>query len=208
MLHDPLANRTGNIVHVCASGVACVDKLLQLHDRPFLEMTPTIILLDTPHNDRLKEHGASSSGSASPTAESPSHAEIHAPDEELYGLNLLQKIITEAHLRNISKLIVPIPIISHTSDEQPAGHMTDGAQEAGPDSMSGLAANRGIIRRCLQLGAADVIISPLSSKCIATLEICAYRAQRDAAKEQQTLLDMKRGRQRSWVGINEEKPFA
>lgn len=211
MFRDPSTNRTGNIVHVCGSGVACIDKLLHLHDRPMLEMSPTIILLDTPHDDCLREQGGASSRPASPTSEAQSHAEIHAPDEELYGLNLLQKIITEAHLRNISKLVVPIPIITHTSAEPSTGrteHMTDGAHEHHSESMSGLAANRGIIRRCLEVGAADVIISPLSSKCIATLEICAYRAHRDAAKEQQTLLDMKRGRQRSWVGVNEEKPFA
>lgn len=206
-----IANRCGNIVHVCGSGVACLDKLLQLHDRPMLEQSPTIVLFDTPHDDRLREQATVTSRSPSPTSESPSHTEIRAPDEELYGLNLLQKINTEAHLRNISKLVVPIPIISHASDEtwdRTGGHLTDGALEHPPESLTSLAANREIIRRCLDLGAADVIISPLSSNCIATLEICAYRAHRDAAKEQKILLDMKRGRQRSWVGVNEEKPFA
>lgn len=177
-----------------------------------IDMKPTIILLDTPHNDYIHEP-RSSSRSPSPTSRPRSSAaEIHAPDEDLYGLNLLQKLVTESHLRGIAKLVVPIPIISHPpgSEQQSAGasgQMTDGAQEQYPEDLTSLASNRGIIRRCLDLGAVDVLISPLSSKCIATLEICAYRAQRDAAREQQTLLEIKRGRQRSWVGVNEEKPF-
>lgn len=177
-----------------------------------LDMQPTIVLFDTPHNDYVQERRRTSSRSASPTSESPAYAsEIHAPDEDLYGLNLLQKLVTEAHLRNIAKLVVPIPIISHRPTLPPAeagSQMTDGAQEHESAASTGLAANRGIIRRCLELGAADVLISPLSFKCIATLEICAYRAQRDAAREQQALLEIRRGRQRSWVGIDEEKPFA
>lgn len=192
--------------------MACLDKLLQLHDRSMIDMKPTIVLLDTPHQDFVREERRSSSRSPSPTSEAPScAAEIYAPDEELYGLNLLRKLITEAHLRNIAKLVIPIPIISHRLEDQLASgagsQMTDGTHEQ-PAPLTGLAANRPVIRRCLELGAADVIISPLSSKCIATLEICAYRAHRDATREQQTLLEIKRGRQRSWVGVNEEKPFA
>jgi hypothetical protein len=173
-------------------------------------MKPTIILLDTP-NKGLEESPGLTSRSHSPTSDSSSYAEIHAPDELLYGLNLLQKLITEAHLRNISKLVVPIPIISHPNAEQVSAvseRMTDGAHEHATAPPSSLAANRDMIRKCLDLGAVDVVISPLNSKCITTLEICAYRAHRDAAREQQALLEIKRGRQRSWVGVNEEKPFA
>lgn len=175
-----------------------------------LEMKPTIILLDTPL-ESYHQQPATASRSHSPTSDSASYAEIHAPDEVLYGLNLLQKLITEAHLRNITKLVVPIPIISHHDQEHASAvneRMTDGTHEHTATPFGSLAANRDIIRKCLDLGAVDVIISPLNSKCIATLEICAYRAHRDAAKEQQALLEIKRGRQRSWVGVNEEKPFA
>lgn len=175
-----------------------------------IDMKPTIILLDTPY-EPFPTHSGAASRPHSPTSDASSFAEIHAPEETLYGLNLLQKLITEAHLRNMTKLIVPIPIISRPPHEQLSAvsqRMTDGTQEFTLGSSEGLAANRDIIRKCLDLGAVDVIISPLNSKCIATLEICAYRAHREAAREQQALLGIKRGRQRSWVGVNEEKPFA
>lgn len=195
------------LVHVCSTGAACLEKLIQLHDRYMIELNPTIVLFDTPQDDYLHEN-CSSSQSTSPTFDSSSYPEIHAPDEELYGLNLLQKLITEAHLRNIAKLVVPIPIISRSQADQASATMTDGALEQYAPPLKSIAANRGIIRKCLDLGAVDVIISPLSSKCMKTLEVCILRALRDTAREQKALREIKKGRQLSWVGINEEKPFA
>ena len=203
------------IVHACRSGVACLDKLLQLLDGPMIDLKPTIVLFDAPHHDFAQQEPRASSRPASPASTTPSRpAEIQAPDEELYGLNLLRKLITEAHLRNVAKMVIPIPIISHPSEEQQQLPTAVGEEIIGSSSvrdrrpLTGLAANRPAIKRCLELGAADVILGPLSSKCIATLEMCAYRAHRDAAKEQQALFDIRRGRQRSWVGVNEEEPFA
>lgn len=136
--------------------------------------------------------------------------DIRTPDEELYGLTLLQKLVTEAQLRNVSKLVVPVPVISlpHTDDAATSEHMTDGAVEADVAAPGMLDAYRPLIRKCLDIGAVDVLISPLSPKCIATLEICAYKARRDAAREQQAIMEITRGRKRSWVGVNEQKPFA
>lgn len=173
-----------------------------------LDLKPTVVLLDTPHDERVPEPRTRSM-SPSPSCESDEGADIHTPDEALYGLDLLQKIITEAHLRGMSKLVVPIPMISGSEEPTSATEqMTDGAVEPFTAPLGSLASNRQLIRRCLDLGAVDIIISPLSSKCITTLEICAYRAHRDAAREQQALMEIRQGRKRSWVGVNEEKPFA
>lgn len=136
--------------------------------------------------------------------------DIRTPDEELYGLTLLQKLVTEAHLRNVSKLVVPVPVISlpHADDVTASEHMTDGAVEANVAAPGMFDIYRPLIRKCLDIGAVDVLIKPLSPKCIATLEICAYKARRDAAREQQAIMEITKGRKRSWVGVNEQKPFA
>lgn len=195
------------LVHVCSTGAACLSTLFQLQDGLMTNITPTLVLLDTPFDDQIQDQQRS----ASPTGASTSHTvEIHTPNEDLYGLNLLQKIITEAHLRSMSKLVVPVAVIGHpesavsSSDHQ----MTDGVFETVQTPEATLAANRRLIRACLDLGAVDVLISPLSSKCITTLEICAYKAHRDATKEQKALMEVAKGRKRSWVGVNEQKPFA
>ncbi|WAO88338.1 Phosphodiesterase [Fusarium falciforme] len=206
---QPLLKAFGD-VNVCASGGACLSKLFELQEVSMLDLKPTLVLLDTPHDEPVHESRRRPVSPSPSCTSSTEDVDIHTPDEDLYGLGLLQKIITEAHLRGMSKLIVPIPVISNPQIEHPStnGQMTDGAVEPVVSPLGSLDTNRQLIRRCLDLGAVDVIVSPLSVKCITSLEICAYRAHRDAAKEQQTLLEIRQGRKRSWVGVNEEKPFA
>ncbi|KAH8175886.1 3'5'-cyclic nucleotide phosphodiesterase domain-containing protein [Sarocladium implicatum] len=203
---QPLLNAFGD-VHVCTSGASCIAKLFELQDSASLDIKPTLVLLDTPAQADANQNGSRPSSSSH---DGEGKADIHAPDEDVYGLNLLQKLITEAHLRGVSKLIVPVPIIA-PADSLPsvqAQQMTDGPAERVAAPLGFMPATRHLVKRCLDLGAADVIISPLSAKCITSLEICAYRAHRDAAREQQAILEVRRGRKRSWVGVNEEKPFA
>jgi hypothetical protein len=204
---QPLLDAFGD-VHICATGAACISTVLALQDDTMTDMRPTIVLLDTP-NDGPSARQYPPSRDASPGSR-PSSAEIHTPDEDIYGLDLLQKLMTEAHLRSISKLIVPVPIISHPQalSLDAKEQMTDGAVEPFTAPLSALAISRRLVRKCLDFGAVDVIISPLSSKCITTLEICAYKAHREASREQQALLEVRRGRKRSWVGVNEQEPFA
>lgn len=197
---------------MCATGAACIAQLLQLQDGSMTDMTPTLVLIDTPHDEHISEPRSPSRPSSGRLESSspPGTAEIHMPDEELYGLTLLQKLITEGHLRSISKLIAPVPIISFpdSATSVPSEQMTDGAVETLSIPPGTLTAHRRLIRKCLDIGAVDVIISPLSSKCITTLEICAYKAHRDAARERQAMMEIAKGRKRSWVGVNEHKPFA
>ncbi|EMT65482.1 3',5'-cyclic-nucleotide phosphodiesterase regA [Fusarium odoratissimum] len=189
---QPLLDAFGD-VHVCASGGACLTKLFELQEGSMLDLKPTLVLLDTPNDDPVPEARRRASSPSPSCSSSNENVDIHTPDEALYGLGLLQKIITEAHLRG------------HPTTN---GQMTDGTAEQKPLPLGSLDTNRQLIRRCLDLGAVDVIICPMSTKCITSLEICAYRAHRDAAKEQSTLLEIRQGRKRSWVGVNEEKPFA
>lgn len=158
---QPLLDAFGD-VHVCATGPACISKLLELQDETMMDMKPTLVLLDTPHDERLPSMRSTSRSPSPRSGPRQGAAEIHAPDEEVYGLNLLQKLITEAHLRNISKLVVPVPIITYPQPT-PNNQMTDGAVEPFTAPLGTLAANRQLVRRCLDLGAVDVIISPLSS---------------------------------------------
>lgn len=62
--------------------------------------------------------------------------------------------------------------------------------------------------RYLDIGAVDVLTSPLLPDRLPSLAIHAYRAHKDASKEQRAILEMKRGRKRSWVGVDDSKPYA
>lgn len=204
-------------VHVCSSGAACVSKLLHLHDISMVELKPTLVLIDTPHDEQILE-------SIPPSRDPSPHSRVFnaveldlCVDQELYGLTLLEKIVFETHSRNLSKLVVPIPIITFpllqsppandgSADEAPqAPYVGYLAQEADPSSR--LLTNRGLLRKCLDSGAVDVMASPIHMKSLTTLEVHAYRAHKEALKEQQAIMEIRRGRKRSWVGHHEEKPF-
>ncbi|PFH59628.1 hypothetical protein XA68_12090 [Ophiocordyceps unilateralis] len=205
-LVQPLLDAFGD-VYVCATGEACLSKLIQLQDRVITDPTPTLVLLDTPPDEACSALSSPTSPTHAEPPSPPGGREIRRPDEELYGLTLLQKLVTEAHLRNVSKLIIPVPVLGlPDSTAAASGHMTDGAVET--TGQARLDAHRPLLRKCLDIGAVDVIISPLSATCIATLEMCAYKARRDATREQQALLEFAKGRKRSWVGVNEQKPYA
>ena len=203
-------NRTSP-VHVCATGTSCITKLFDLHDTPTIAHKPTIVLIDTPHDEPISERSDRSRSPSPHSAQSHEHENGDLiSEQELYGLRLLERIVTEAQLRKLSKLIVPIPLFSHQSRDAPSGN--DGPDNVGVEAHSlapnGRAAHPKLLKKCLEIGASDVMASPLHIKSIASLEVHAYRAHKDAVKERQALLEVRKHRKRSWVGVNGEKPFA
>lgn len=205
-------------VHVCSNGLTCLSKLFHLHDNSLVELKPTIVLIDTPHDEQIIETPASRDHSPHSRASGDGRAES-IPEEDLYGLKLLERIVYETHLRNLSRLVVPIPIVSFPLLQSPSAN-NEASNEKGrrayasylaekPDPRAnGTLTNRALLRTCLDSGAVDVMASPLHMKTLTSLEVHAYRAHKKAAKEQQSYLEIRRGRKRSWVGIHEEKPFS
>lgn len=177
-----------------------------------VDMKPTVILLDTPYQDPIPDR--SRSRSRSPHSPPEEDSENH--EEELYGLALLQRIITESYVRNMSKLVVPVPIIAFPRPDSPDAskissdvheEITNAKLHPG-SSHNRRAANRRMLKKCLDLGATDVMASPMNGKCMTNLEVHVYRAHREAAKDQKAMMEVRRGRKRSWVGISDEKPYA
>ncbi|KAK1751784.1 3',5'-cyclic-nucleotide phosphodiesterase regA [Echria macrotheca] len=198
-------------VHLCSTGGACLSQWLNLQDTSMVELIPTLILIDTPFQERIVDR----SRSRTPSPHSPPDHE-RDNQEELYGLALLQRIISESYVRNMSKLIVPVPVITFPPADTPAAVQgsSDLREEIAnanlhPGSSDNRRdANRRMLKKCLDLGATDVMASPMNGKCITNLEVHAYRARRQAARDQNALLELRRGRKRSWVGISDEKPYA
>ncbi|KAK3379531.1 hypothetical protein B0T24DRAFT_160956 [Lasiosphaeria ovina] len=200
-------------VHVCNTGGACLTQWLNIQDTSMVDLKPTLILIDTPFQERIPER----SRSRTPSPHSPPDEDSENHEEELYGLGLLQRIISESYIRNLSKLVVPVPLVAFPPAD---GHLNDidSSRDAREEFENGKlhpgssndrrAANRRMVKKCLDLGATDVMASPMNGKCITNLEVHVYRAHREAARDQKAMLEVRRGRKRSWVGISEEKPFA
>ncbi|XXH05046.1 serine/threonine protein kinase [Hypoxylon texense] len=182
------------------------------------ELKPTLVLIDTPHDEQVLEP-LSPERDHSPCSEVSRGDQVDDyPVGELYGLRLLERIVYETHLRSLSRLVVPIPVISFPLLRSPPAN--DGANDdpvqpayadylsEAPDVTSRSLTSRALLRKCLDSGAVDVMASPLHMKTLTTLEVHAYRAHKEAAREQQAALEVRRGRKRSWVGVHEEQPYS
>lgn len=215
--HTIIAANSCYLVYVCSTGAACVEKLLDLHDTSSIQLKPTLVLIDTPHNEQILDSDYPERDPSPHTRDAHDAAQAII-DGEIYGLRLLEKVVYEMHSRNLSKLVVPIPIVSFSLLQSPPA-LESSSDEFGQAQYSEylnqpavrsnrLPTNRALVRRCLDSGAIDVMASPLHVKTLTTLEVHAYRAHKEALREQQALLEIKRGRKRSWVGVHEEQPFS
>lgn len=64
------------------------------------------------------------------------------------------------------------------------------------------------ISRYLDAGAVDVLPTPLTTDRIQGLAVHAYRRFKEVSREDSSFVLAKRNRKLSWVGIDEERPYA
>lgn len=116
----------------------------------------------------------------------------------------------------LMKMVVPIPIISpppllQVGPKIGSGELEDGAVGGTkiPMPPTGRAGRSELVRTCLEFGAADVMTSPLQPQHIESLEVHAYKAHQAVAREREAVLQIRKNRKRSWVGVDTGgKPFA
>ena len=176
---------------------------------------PTMIFLDLEEDfsaslgPTLTEAGAApaNSGQAEPATDlgSPGRADF-------YGLPLLKHFDREIFNGNLSKLAVPIAFV-HVDREEQARSALEASRQAEAHVEHGLQTKTGGITPIrtityLQHGATDVIQGPFDKPRLAALGVHAYRAHIQGHETQAAFLESRRERKRSWVGVEEEKPYA
>jgi 3',5'-cyclic-nucleotide phosphodiesterase len=194
-----------------------------LNQASIVELIPTLVLIDIPYDDQLHEVPSRDFRTPSPSSKGHNDGLVEEPvEEDPYGLRLLQWIASEIQYQSLSRLVVPVAVV--TIPERNSFTMTGRGRTnsrsdvqisytsfpSSPRKSSGLVIpldqNRTV--RYLDIGAVDVLTSPLLPQRLPSLAIHAYRAHKDASKEQRAILEMKRGRKRSWVGVDDQKPYA
>ena len=137
-----------------------------------------------------------------------------------YGLTLLQYISNEICVSGLSKLVVPVMMIHDGASRSislgclPRASsggfpISECRQSSPPKETSELSkADPKRIQKCVDIGAMDVLISPLQVDRLHSLSIPAYRAHKEALKERAKFLTQKRARKRSWLGNTDNKPHA
>lgn len=159
---------------------------------------PTILLIDIPDNDE--------SHIAAPLASNPV---VHAASVEknepfdLYGIHMLSHICSSVQQRSMSRLIMPVAITVNSEAARAALEQEPSLwalSKCSPDSIRGI--------KYLDIGAIDVLTSPISSDRVHGLTVHAYRIYKEHAKEDTSSILTKRNRKLSWIGLDEERPFA
>lgn len=187
-------------VHICKSGSSCLRKLNQLESK---DNIPTLVLIDVPYDDEQRFKRLSREPrTPSPTSTRLIRTDTGEPDD-IYGMHLLTHISSQIQSRSLSKLVLPIVVLSGFDSESASTPLPSlGVQ--GPQVPTDTVR----LRRYLDAGAVDVLSSPFSKDQIHRLSIHAYRIHKEVAKEEAGFLTAKRNRKLSWVGVNDAKPYA
>lgn len=196
------------VVFVCTSGQACVSKLLELHDAAsIVDLTPTVVLIDIPHGS-LPSGSESYNQTPSPSSarqdRDPPGTEF--ADERFYGLPLLQWIVSDIQQQRLPKLVVPVAMVSIPEPDIDAETPFKYEPIIGP-SIS-MPSDQMRTLGFLDVGAADVLTSPLIRERLPGLAVHAYQAYKDLAQRSEFDSKVKKQRKRSWVGLDGQKPYA
>jgi hypothetical protein len=187
-------------VFICGSGSSCLSKIIQLHDTTTI---PILVLVDMPFDEEQKMKRLS----REPRTPSPTSTRRPAPDstelEDIYGMHFLLHVNSEIQQHTLSKLVVPVAVLSGYQHESIGHHLSLADAHGAAPPMDSLR-----IIRYLEAGAVDVYTSPLSKNHIHALAVHAYRVHREASREDSGFLASKRNRKLSWVGVDQAKPYA
>ncbi|KAI9849682.1 MAG: 3',5'-cyclic-nucleotide phosphodiesterase [Sclerophora amabilis] len=205
-------------VYLCSSGSSCRSKVSQLNDSTDNDLVPTLVFIDIPLEDNL-EKPPHDRRSLSPRSQPYLQTLSDPGDETLYGTKLLQYIVSQIQLQNLSKLIVPIAAVSSHKRVLPPAIPSGGTPATKESSREGdyrdesEARDRSFLDtgqtiRFLDAGAVDALVSPFLRERIISCATHAYKARKEVAQDQKAFLAVKRGRKRSWVGVDEEKPYS
>ena len=199
---------------------------MELSTSTYNDLKPVVVLLGIPFESIYGSQTATPAPKThTPSLYSGSRDSTSARDPDAsHAFALLQKIGAELSSSHLSKLILPVSMI-HRSQADPAririasgrvksawegnSHRrsaTLSSTLSDPLDFSALVASN-LVLRCLEAGAIDCLHSPLQQDRLYGLTAHAFRAHKDACKDQPALLT-KQMRKRSWVGMDEEKPYA
>ncbi|RKF53929.1 putative 3 5 -cyclic nucleotide phosphodiesterase [Golovinomyces cichoracearum] len=219
-------------VYICSTGRSCVTKLFDLNRGSSVDLVPTVVLIDIPKEDQPQNKSWNESRPCTPSSlatdqEDHQNESLHDDSniEDIYGLELLRQIVSDIEYRNLSNLTVPVAIIEapniplrNTRSKisiplQPDYHknvpgISSASAEKAQRSISVSYIDQTQLMKSLDTGAVDVLTSPLSEARLSSLVIHAYRAHHNALKEHRALVERRRNRKGSWLGVNNQKPYA
>ena len=201
--------------------MACLTKVRDL-DSIAKDCTPTLIFLDVDVDEAIPPKPAALSPllSSPDLLKSPALSSLGSPaGAAFYGIGLLRHFNLEITEGNLSKLTVPIAFAhsdrkSASSDAPTANGIPPASDNEDQSALSHPTSHRpsvvapARIITYLQEGAIDVVQAPFTTERLEALAVHGYRAHIEGVRTQPAFFETLRMRKRSWVGMDEEKPYA
>ena len=192
-------------MHLCQTGSICLDKLVEVHQTA-KSPCPTILLIDVPYDEEQRRKRLS----REPRTPSPTSFRTRPKTNEslevadIYGVPFLTHISAEINARNLSRMIVPVVVLSGFEREWAASASLPSPSVHGSQVLS----DTFRLTRYLDNGAVDVLTSPMSRDAVQGLAVHAYRIYKEVSASEAAFMAQKRNRKLSWVGVDETKPYA
>lgn len=185
-------------MHICTSGSSCLAKLLALESNE-INLQPTLVILEGTTALEAQRTDNQSTWSVKPSI-SHSTPYNRSQPSEIQESNLLRTITTQIARSNLSSLVVPLVFIQSSEDVTHIEHRQNPSRDKPLVTYEML--------RCMDEGAIDVYFSPLALDHIRSIASHAYRIRKDKSKQGALFQEAKKVRKRSWVGIDDRKPYA
>ncbi|KAL8944193.1 MAG: hypothetical protein Q9216_000617 [Gyalolechia sp. 2 TL-2023] len=192
-------------VHICISSTSCLTKLRELGSdsasRPTLVMLEGTMAVEVQQaNDRLSNGLYSSTSNMQPSTSHSMSSAVGRPFLAKQDSNLLRIITSQSSMLELSSLILPLVFIQSPEDavQMDRQQIPQKGKPVVPHEML----------RYIDEGAADVLYSPFTLDSIRSLASHAYRIKKVKSNHQALHQEAMKVRKRSWVGIDDRKPYA
>ncbi|KAL8973165.1 MAG: hypothetical protein Q9183_000128 [Haloplaca sp. 2 TL-2023] len=190
-------------VHVCTSNESCLAKLSQFGSER-IDFEPVLVILEA---SMAIETGGPEMGAVA--RDTRTHSVAHSSTRRsvvstassplaAHDVNLLRSISSQISKSELSRAIVPIVFVP----SPPPAHSDPHNSNTDYPTLSHE------FFRCLEDGATDVLFSPLARDCMRCIMSNVYRLRRDKLAIKAAAQEAKKTRKRSWVGIDDRKPYA
>ncbi|KAL8951153.1 MAG: hypothetical protein Q9222_002841 [Ikaeria aurantiellina] len=203
-VHQLLSNF--NRVHFCTSRESCMTKISELAPAGH-EFQPLLVILEA---SMALEEGRNDGQTSVHTDYDPLSRTPSIPDASVSPTGDQASMITTASLLRIiasritsstsTMQILPIALLHSQDFKPPLEEKQRISREIAflsPDML-----------RCLDNGATDVFPSPLAAEHIRSMASHLYRLKKTWSKQRASFQEAKKSRKRSWVGIDDRKPYA
>ena len=149
----------------------------------------------------------------------PEHKISGNENKELYGSRLLQHICASIKDEKLSKLVIPVVVMSFPKHEEKSQklNMKKALHNMEADLFIPAKGKRATMKLSteqqlsvpyIDIGAVDVLGNPIQEGSIPPLTVHIYRIYKEWIQGRQDKVQATRQRKRSWVGLGDSKPYA